>query len=418
MGLLTAEPEPSLGAPLCASPRHAAVIQNVIDASADFVVARVPPSGLEALVLTGSFARGEGSVLEVDNHLRVLGDLEFFLVSSSSVDDRALRTRLAGLSREATARYGAGDVRVDIEFGSLELDHLRHRARPSIFLYDLVRHGRVVRGRADVLSDVPPFGPANIPREDALSLLFNRLIEQLDAYERAGHLQGEALLDLVQQRHKLVLDLAGSALAFQGWHTSSYALRPSAFARLTAATPALARRLPGHFQRDLALAARSKIDPAVMKAQDRVPAELGVREQRAWIRQRIVEGVPAAAALLAWELERLLGRSGPLPLLLDRFLATPSWSRRAWDWAKVALAPMPAPLPVSVTRAARLAWRSTPRALLYVAGALAYNDLPRGPAAPRAIARRLFLTRRAMPRDASGQRRAIVALWRWCVRNS
>jgi len=34
------------------------------------------------------------------------------------------------------------------------------------------------------------------------------------------------------------------------------------------------------------------------------------------------------------------------------------------------------------------------------------------------IARRLFLTRRAMPRDASGQRRAIVALWRWCVRNS
>jgi hypothetical protein len=414
---VVAGPEPSLDAPLCAFPRHAAAIQRVIDASADLVTAQVSGPGLVALVLTGSFARGEGTVLEVDGHLRVLGDLEFFLVSASAHDDRVLRGRLGDLGREATARFGTGDVRVDIEFGSLELDCLR-RARPSIFLHDLVRHGRVVRGRADVLAEVPPFAPADIPREDALFLLFNRLIEQLDAYERAGDLHGEALLDLAQQRQKLVLDLAGSALAFQGLHTSSYALRPSAFARLAAATPALARRLPGHFQRDLALAARSKIDPGVMKADDRLPVALGLREQRAWIRERIVADVPAVSALLAWELERLLGASAPLPVLLDRFLSTPSWSRRAWDWAKIALAPTPAPLPVSLTRAARLAWRSTPRALLYAAGALAYNDLPRGPVAPRAIARRLFLARRAMPRDARGQRRAIVALWRWCVRNS
>src|SRR5204863_4537119 len=112
--------------------------------------ARIAASGLVALVLTGSFARGEGSVLEVDGHLRVLGDLEFFVVSSTPVDDRALRARLARLSREATALYGSGDIRVDIEFGTLELDYLRRRARPSIFLHDLVRHGRVVRGRPDI----------------------------------------------------------------------------------------------------------------------------------------------------------------------------------------------------------------------------------------------------------------------------
>src|SRR5205814_4887817 len=140
-------------------------------------------------------------------------------------------------------------------------------------------------------------------------------IEQLDAYERVSGLDGEALLDLAQARQKLVLDLAGSALAFQGVHTSSYALRPSAFARLTAATPALARRLPGHFQRDLALAARGKLDPAALAGADRLPTDLAVREQRAWLRDKIVEAVPAVTALLAWELEGLLGTSAALPTL-------------------------------------------------------------------------------------------------------
>ena len=405
-------------ATLCASPRHAAAIQHVIESAADFVVSEVPADALVALVLTGSFARGEGTVAELDDHLRVLGDLEFFIVTSTRRHDRALQARLADLSLEATARYGAGDVRVDIEFGSLELDALRHRARPSIFLFDLVHHGRVVRGRPDVLREIRPFGAADIAREDAVALVFNRIIEQLDVYERAGQVEGEALLDLAQQQHKLVLDLAGSALAFQRSHTSSYVLRPSAFARLAAATPALARRLPSGFQHDLAVAARSKLDPAAVRTHGRLPVDLGVREQRAWIRERIVSSVPAASAVLTWELERLLQRSGPLPVLLDHFVATPSWSQCARGWAKTALTPVPAPLPISLTRAARLAWRSTPRVLLYVAGALAYHDLPRGPVAPRAIARRLFLARRAMPRDASGQRRAIVALWRWCVRNS
>jgi len=402
---------------LCASPHHAAAIARVLESTADFVTQEVPPPSLVSLVLTGSFARGEGTVLEVDDHLRVLGDLELFIVTPDRRHDRALRARLADLSREATARYGSREVRVDIEVGSLDLDSLRHRARPSIFLFDLVQHGRIVRGRADVLAEVPPFGPEDIPREDAVALVFNRLIEQLDTYERAGHAEGETLLDLAQQRQKLLLDLAGSALAFQGSHTPSYALRPSAFARLAAATPALARRLPGGFQHDLALSARGKLDPTAVRAGGQLVG-VGLREQRAWIRERIVSGVPAATAVLTWELERLLERSGPLATLLDHFVASPSPSRRAWDWAKAALAPVPAPLPVSLTRAARLAWQSTPRALLHAAGALAYHDLPRGPVAPRAIARRLFLARRAMPRDASGQRRAIVALWRWCVRNS
>ena len=47
MGVV-AGPEPSLDAPLCAFPRHAAAIQRVIDASADLVTAQVSGPGLVA----------------------------------------------------------------------------------------------------------------------------------------------------------------------------------------------------------------------------------------------------------------------------------------------------------------------------------------------------------------------------------
>jgi len=56
--------------------------------------------------------------------------------------------------------------------------------------------------------------------------------------------------------------------------------------------------------------------------------------------------------------------------------------------------------------------------LLYAAGALAYADLGARRPDPDAIARFLPLAHRARPLDPQAQRRAIVELWRWCVRNS
>src|SRR5439155_271402 len=79
-------------------------------------------------------------------------------------------------------------VAVDIEFGPVEVGYLRRRARPSIFVYDLATHGKVLWGPSDLLRSIPAFGPERIPREDALHLVFNRTIEQLEAYDRLDSL--------------------------------------------------------------------------------------------------------------------------------------------------------------------------------------------------------------------------------------
>jgi hypothetical protein len=400
---------------LCANPEHDRAVRRVVDGCAGFLADRLPGK-LMGLVLTGSFSRGEGTVLPVNGHLRVLGDIEFLVVVPRLTDYRALRRRVADWGREASARLGAPAVSVDIEFGPVEVGYLRHRARPSIFVYDLATHGKVVWGPPDLLGAIPAFGAERIPREDALHLVFNRMIEQLEAYDRIDGLAGEALLDMAYQRVKLVLDLAGSALAFAGAHVTSYAERPAAFARLLARTPSLAARLPAGFESELARAARAKLDPS---AEPLLPhGEDGT--QRAWVKGRIVDGVPALRAFLVWELEELTGQRAPLDVLLARWAGTASPYRRLREWAKLALHPNRAPLPVSPLRAVALARRSTPRALLYSAGALAYVDLaPAGqPAGGVDVASLLPLAGRAAPRTPAATRGAVTALWRWCIRNN
>jgi predicted nucleotidyltransferase len=97
-------------------------------------------SRLVGIVLTGSFARGEGTVVPIDGHLRVLGDIEFLVILPHGRDYRALRPALAGWSRQVSQTLGEQGVRVDVEFGPAEESYLRRRARPSIFVYELRTH--------------------------------------------------------------------------------------------------------------------------------------------------------------------------------------------------------------------------------------------------------------------------------------
>lgn len=397
--------------PLCRDARGDAAVRAVVERALGFLHDRLG-TRLVGLILTGSFSRGEGTVLAVNGHLRVLGDIEFLAVLPSRADERALRPALARWSREAGATLGGPDVVVELEFGSVDEAYLRHRTSPSIFVHDLRTHGRVLWGPRDLVHRIPPCPPAAIPREDAVHLLFNRMIEQLEAWDRVERLRGEALLDVAYQRLKLRLDLAGSALAFAGMHVASYSERPRAFAALLDRAPALAALVPPGFEAELARAAVAKVSPDP----DEVLPPGPEATQRAWVRAEIASGVPATCALLRWELGRLLGGDAPPPALLERWTQAQPWRPRARQWAKLALHPMASPLPLHPWRALALAARSTPRALVHAAGALAYLALDGGEAPSGAAARLLPLADPA-PASAADERAAVTAFWRWCVRN-
>lgn len=403
----------ALDAPLCGDRRADRAVREALASILRLLHDRLGERPL-GVVLTGSFARGEGTVVAVDDGLRVLGDLELFVVLPGRGRARRLRAAMAAWSREASAMLGGEGLTVDVELGPVDEDWLVRRARPAMFVHDLLVHGRVLAGPRDLLARAAPVPAEAIPREDAVQLVFNRIVEQLETWERLPALGGPALLDVAYQRLKLTLDLAGSALAFAGTHTASYAARPIAFSRLTGRTPVLARLLPAGFALELEQAARVKLDPAGLAGLAGAPAA----EARERLRAALRDAVPATTALLRWELGRLTGGAGPLPSLLERYGAAEGLRSRLRGWAKLAVHPMPAPVPVSVTRAARLVGRASPRTLAYAAATLAYLRLADGADGHANGACRLLpLARRAAPRSAADERRAIAAFWRWCVRN-
>lgn len=398
-------------ATLCGEPLAEAAVGAAVDRCVRFLREQLGPR-LVGVVLMGSFSRGEGSVLPVNGRLRVLGDIEFLLILTNGRHDRALRPALAAWGPQMSAALAAHGLRADIEFGSVDASFLGRRARPSIFVYDLRTHGRVVWGPADLLERVPAFGTDGIPRDDAVHLIFNRAIEQVDAWTRLPTLSGDALLDAAYQKVKLQLDLAGSVLTFAGRHESSYAERPGKFAQLLTRTPALAALLPPPFMEELVQAARTKLAPAVAGVLPAGPVDV----QRDAVRAAIVAGVPALSAVLRWELGQLLGGDAPLPVLLERWIDAQPWRRRPRQWAKLVLHPMPSPLPLSVRRGAALALRSTPRALAHAAGAAVYLAL--GPEARvTGAAARLLPFGGKPPTGADEERAAVTAFWRWAIRN-
>ena len=304
---------------LCRDARADAAVGAAIGRCLGVLRERLGPR-LRGLVLTGSFARGEGTVVALDGRLRVLGDIEFLVIVPRGRDYRALRPTLGGWGRRLSAELAGRGLAVELEFGPAEEGYLRHRARPSIFVHDLRTHGRVVAGPPDLLARIPAFEPRDIPREDAVHLLFNRAIEQLDAWDRVDALDGEALLDVAYQLVKLRLDVAGSALAFTGGHVPSYAARPAAFAALRARTPALAALLPDDVEPRLATAARLKVTP---DADALLPAGTAAA-QRAWLRDEMAAAVPALAGTLRWELGRCSAATRRSPRC-----SSAGWRRRA-----------------------------------------------------------------------------------------
>src|SRR5438094_907177 len=85
---------------LCRNAQHEGAVRRVVDGCAGFLADRLPGK-LVGLVLTGSFSRGEGTVLAVNGHLRVLGDIEFLVVVPRMTDYRALRRRANDWGRAA-----------------------------------------------------------------------------------------------------------------------------------------------------------------------------------------------------------------------------------------------------------------------------------------------------------------------------
>lgn len=140
----------------------------------DLVVAAIDRLriGYDAIYLTGSFGRGEGSVRFDGIRWRGVNDYDLLVVLSQQTDDDM---RLRALGREL-----AGTLKIDfVDLGSISRGSLRSLP-VTIQNYDLKYASLLITGR-DVRAEIPDFNHADIPAFEFARLLCNRTAGLLTA---------------------------------------------------------------------------------------------------------------------------------------------------------------------------------------------------------------------------------------------
>ncbi len=129
---------------------------------------------VETLILTGSFAHGEGAFRASPRGMQPFNDYDVVVVAKTEPDPRFLKDRADQAARMLGVRG------VDLLGVGL---HRFAWLPPSIFNFDLRHAGYVFHGDAKLLDTLPDWQPSDIPLIEAQVLLLNRMICLLECVE-------------------------------------------------------------------------------------------------------------------------------------------------------------------------------------------------------------------------------------------
>jgi hypothetical protein len=338
------------------------------------------PTKPRAIVLTGSFARNEGSVLLASNRFRVLGDMEFMVVFPTGVARGPLQVSLDQQAKQLKEEFASRGTDCDLEFRAITSEYF-YALRPQIFGYELLVHGQTVWGDPSVLSVIQKFSREAIPRWDAWRMLHNRIIEQLEWFDQSTACP-DKVLRLHYQIIKCYLDLATTLLIFAGKYEDTYASRSVALSKWADEAgayrgleflPELARRVKA--------CTAFKLDPNTSAM------PLGVRFQfedtellSSDLRRAVLELVPLLRQIWRWEAAMLARISNAADetdeSLQTAVLRSQPIAEKLRGWARLALMPTLRRERGFFSNFSRLALQGSPRYLVYAVAAPLYFKLP------------------------------------------
>jgi hypothetical protein len=188
------------------------------------ILAEVVPArrgkGLRAIVLTGSLARDESTVVARGSGFELLGDADLLLIYDAGASMPGA-LQLETIVRETEERSLQRGLRSTVHASSVSPRYFQKLPR-SIFAYELKRSAKVIWGETEILTLVPEFSAAEISRENAWRMISNRMIELMEASRNFIRDSATADLGLYYAIVKMFLDMATSYLVFAGEYAPSY----------------------------------------------------------------------------------------------------------------------------------------------------------------------------------------------------
>lgn len=184
----------------------------------------------EAIILRGSFGRGEGSVLVDGEDMLFLSDYEIDVITPSPFNRAAFRElsqKLTGdLGVQTGLRWARPDFLTRERFGPFTVGN----AAPTISLYEIRYGSRTLYGE-DFFARGPEIKTADIQLDNGMFLLLNRMAESmLYMFPADGSVNTD--LESYYWVNKTVLACAEVLLLIWGHYHFSYAERGRSFAAL------------------------------------------------------------------------------------------------------------------------------------------------------------------------------------------
>jgi hypothetical protein len=186
---------------------------------------------LEAIILTGSLARNEATIITGTNSWSLLGDADFLLVlrkHAPKIDDAALRNAAAAIEARLERAGGAAVIGL----GSVSNSYF-HSLPAHGFTYELKNCGKVIWGNESTLDRIPSYSAGELSKEDAWRTLCHRMIELLISTEDTSLREGRVTFAVAYATLKLYLDIATSYLIFVGHYQATYQAREQALRELS-----------------------------------------------------------------------------------------------------------------------------------------------------------------------------------------
>jgi len=176
-------------------------VNEVINTCAQLIVEKCV-DGLEAVVLIGSFSRGEGIVHQANGVLKFLSDIEYLAVVKKNTFKRS-NVQIDGIEEEIQENMGREGIDVKVSLGFTTRKHLK-RFKPCIFIVETKKFGKVVWGVDAILESIPDYSYDDIEPLDGFVLLNNRIVEQLIVWQKVSSGQSVRYYDIVKGYIQLV----------------------------------------------------------------------------------------------------------------------------------------------------------------------------------------------------------------------
>jgi hypothetical protein len=214
----------SQGTQLAIDERNA--VTNVIALTFSQLCLETFKDQLRAIVITGSMARDEATLVQEGGEWNVVGDAEFLLIFQEHGTVPGEK-EMDAIGKSVEEELRAQQIICSISLSAAKAVYLRGLP-PHIFGYELRECGRVVWGEPFILSLIPSFAAADIPLEDGWRLLSNRIVEHIELARGLKQDTQDLPPFLQYQTIKLCLDTATSFLLFAGAYAPTYAERQKA----------------------------------------------------------------------------------------------------------------------------------------------------------------------------------------------